>query len=76
MDSCFLRNIHNIFHNFSLCSLVRFVIQSSLEAFVLDSTVSNVVLDGVIEENTILRDNTDVVSQILDLNIGDVLAVN
>ena len=77
MDLSLLRGWFNDSLEF-WCSIIIVVacIDDFLEGRVFDTTVGNVVANGIVEQNTILRNDCDVGPEVVDPHLRDVLAIN
>lgn len=59
-------------YQLSLCGIIH----KFLEIWISDSSVSNIVEDSVVEKNTVLRNDSNIRSQIIDFQLGDVLTID
>ncbi len=76
MNFCLLRYFHNFFHNFLLGNHIIFILKFSFELRILNSSIGNIVLYSIVKKNAILRNYSNLVSQIWDLDLSNVLIIN
>jgi hypothetical protein len=56
--------------------MALWVIHESLPLLIFDTTIRNIVSNSIIEQDAVLRYDSDIGSKVVDRHVGDVLTVN
>jgi len=56
--------------------MALWVIHESLPLLIFDATISNIVSNSIIEQDAVLRYDSNIGSKVVNLHVGDVLTVN